>query len=265
VAAGSRYNFVPNASDANGDSLSFSIANRPVWATFDGSTGQLSGVPDSTNVGSFSNIRITVSDGVAVAALAPFSIEVTALSSPPPPTNSAPTISGTPTTSVLAGSTFSFTPTTDDVDGDALTFTIQNRPSWATFSTTTGRLSGTPTAANVGTFTNIQISVSDGVATVALPAFAITVTQIATGSATLSWSAPTQNTDGSSLTNLSGYRIYYGNSLGSLSQQINLSSVGLTTYVLGNLGSGTWYFAMRAYNSAGVESALSNIASKTIP
>lgn len=84
------------------------------------------------------------------------------------------------------------------------------------------------------------------------------------GTATLSWEAPTTTTTGASLTNLAGYRIYYGISEDDLSQTIQLAGVGLQTYVIDNLGQGTWYFAVRAVTSAGVESGLSNIVSKTI-
>jgi uncharacterized lipoprotein NlpE involved in copper resistance len=84
------------------------------------------------------------------------------------------------------------------------------------------------------------------------------------GAATLSWEAPTTTTSGSALTDLAGYRIYYGISASDLSQSIQLNSVGVQTYVIDNLGQGTWYFAIRAVTSAGVESALSDIVSKTI-
>lgn len=82
--------------------------------------------------------------------------------------------------------------------------------------------------------------------------------------ATLSWTPPDQNTDGSALTNLSGYRIYYGTSVNALDQVIDIPTVGITAYVVDNLTNGTYYFSIRAYNSAGAESALSNIVSDTI-
>jgi hypothetical protein len=183
---------------------------------------------------------------------------------PPASANTAPVIAGTATATILAGSAYSFTPTASDANGNALTFSIQNQPAWTTFSTTTGALTGMPAAVNAGTYSNIIISVSDGMATTSLAAFAVTVTQSVNGSATLSWIAPTQNTNGSALTNLTGYRIYYGTNSSSLSQSVTISTVGTTTYMIGGLGSGTWYFAIRAYNASGVESDLSNLASKTI-
>ena len=97
-------------------------------------------------------------------------------SAPPntPPQNEAPTISGSPATSVIAGSPYKFTPTAGPT-GDTLTFSIRNQPSWASFSPTTGELSGTPKSANVGSDSNIVISVSDGSLSAALGAFTITV------------------------------------------------------------------------------------------
>jgi ubiquitin len=78
VFAGTMYRFTPTASDAQGDRLTFSIANKPVWATFDTATGALSGSPDVEHVGDYPNIRISVSDGLLSASLAAFSIQVKA-------------------------------------------------------------------------------------------------------------------------------------------------------------------------------------------
>jgi hypothetical protein len=80
----------------------------------------------------------------------------------------------------------------------------------------------------------------------------------------LSWAAPDENTDGSALTNLAGYRIYYGTSADALDQIIDIPSVGITTYVVDDLVAGTYYFSIRAYNAVGAESALSNIVSDII-
>ena len=84
------------------------------------------------------------------------------------------------------------------------------------------------------------------------------------GTAMLSWQAPTTNTDGAALTDLAGYRIYYGMNADDLTQTVQLTSVGLQTYVIEDLGSGAWYFAIKAVTGTGVESALSDVVSKTI-
>ncbi|MCU0977240.1 MAG: putative Ig domain-containing protein [Steroidobacteraceae bacterium] len=257
VESGRSYSFTPSASDRDGQRLSFSISNKPSWATFSTSTGQLSGTPASSNVGTTSNVAISVSDGLSVATLAPFSIEVLAV-------NNAPTISGTPPTSARVGSGYSFRPTASDPDGQALTFSIANPPAWASFNDATGQLAGTPPVGSSGTYSNIVISVSDGQLKASLPAFSVTVQEPVTGTATLSWQPPTSRTDGSTLTNLAGYRIHYGTSPGSYTQRITIGNAGITSAVIEGLAPGTWYFAATAYDTAGVESDYSNVGSKTI-
>jgi hypothetical protein len=165
---------------------------------------------------------------------------------------------------VNASAPYTFTPSAADADGDTLAFTIQNKPAWAAFNTTTGRLSGTPAAADVGMYSNISITVSDGKTSTALNAFAIAVTTVANGRATLSWTAPTENTDGSTLSNLAGYRIRYGTSASALTQTIVIDNSSVTTYVVENLSPATWYFAVTAVNSQGAESSNSNVANKQI-
>lgn len=287
IATGGAYSFKPTASDPNGDALTFTIQKKPGWATFNSSTGLLSG---TAQAGTYTGIVISVSDGQASAQLPVFSIQVGSAPAPspapapapspapspspaPPPApapapaptaNKTPTLSGAPRTSIVAGSSYSFVPTAADADGDRLTFSIQNKPSWASFNTGTGALTGTPGAGAVGNYSGIVISVSDGKASVALPSFAIAVQQAANGSATLSWTPPTQNMDGSALTNLAGYRVYYGTSSSSLTNSVQLANAGLSRYTVENLSGGTWYFAIKAYTSSGVESAFSNVGSKTI-
>ena len=70
------YAFAPSASDDDGDTLSFSIRNKPVWADFDAATGRLEGIPQFGDVGTYDNISISVSDGSATASLPAFSIVV---------------------------------------------------------------------------------------------------------------------------------------------------------------------------------------------
>ena len=78
------------------------------------------------------------------------------------------------------------------------------------------------------------------------------------GSASLSWTAPTARTDGSPLTNLTGYKIFYGRMSGVYDYQIDINNPGILTYVVEDLVSGDWYFALTAYDSQGLESDRSN-------
>ena len=98
---GQPYAFKPNASDADGDALTYSVSGKPAWATFDTSTGTLYGTPASGDVGLHSNVVIAVSDGKATARLAPFAITVS--------------------TGTTQSVTLNWTAPTTNTDGSALT------------------------------------------------------------------------------------------------------------------------------------------------
>lgn len=177
---------------------------------------------------------------------------------PPTATNAAPTISGSASSAATEGVAYSFTPAAADADKDAVTFTIVNKPSWATFAAATGALTGKPAAGDVGAYANIEISATDGKATTSLPVFSITVAAAPKQSAvTLSWSPPTQNSDGSSLQDLKGYKIHYGAKSGAYTGVVEIANAGIASYVLEALPSGLNYIAMTAYNNAGQESEFS--------
>lgn len=86
------------------------------------------------------------------------------------------------------------------------------------------------------------------------------------GTATLSWLPPTENTDGSALTNLAGYNIYYGTEAGNYTEVITIDNPGIAEYIVENLPSGnTYYFVITAFDADGNESEYSPTGSKTIP
>ena len=261
VLVGQTYVYRPTATDAEGDPLVFKIRNRPAWASFDSASGELRGTTDGACVGTYSDIVISVSDGRSWIASPAFSVTVESTAQR---VNQPPSIGGTPAPTVLAGQSYSFTPTASDADGDVLTFSIQNRPAWAAFSPSTGRLSGTPGESNVGYNYNIVISVSDGTASANLPAFTIKVEQPVTASVTLSWQAPTSNEDGTPLTDLAGYQVHYGQVSGQYLQTLSLPDAAFTSVTIEDLTPATWYFAVKAVNSAGVVSSFSNEAWKSI-
>lgn len=183
---------------------------------------------------------------------------------PVEPSNNVPTISGVPSSSVLMGEQYSFTPSASDADNDPLTFDVQGEPNWLTINSGSGALTGTPTLVDVGSYSGIVVSVSDGSASASLPQFGVDVVQNADGSITLSWTAPTQNEDGSAFTDLAAYKFYYGTSPGSYSNEVRINTPGLTAYVLENLTPATYYIVATAINSSGVESQFSNEASREV-
>jgi hypothetical protein len=97
-----------------------------------------------------------------------------------------------------------------------------------------------------------------------------TVTKVTTpiktvnGVATLDWMPPTENNDGTVLTNLAGYTVYYGTSPGELSQSVKVSNPGLASYTVTGLSSGTWYFAVTSYSAEGLESTRTTTVSTQI-
>lgn len=177
--------------------------------------------------------------------------------------NHAPTLTGTPVTGVIPDTTYSFAPSAADVDGDTLVFSIVNKPAWASFNSSTGALTGTPTRSDVGTTTGVVIAVSDGKDIVTLDAFDLSVL----GDGTVSWVAPTTRANGDplQLSEIGGYRIYYGQTSDNLNQVIEINDPSVTEYVVDQLvPSNTYYFAVTAYDTEGIESALSTVVSKVV-
>jgi hypothetical protein len=181
-----------------------------------------------------------------------------------PGTAAGPVIAGSPASSVEAGRSYTFQPTVTNANGK-LRFSVANLPAWARFDAATGAITGTPSSTQVGAYPGISISVTDATASAALPPFSIAVSDTNShGNVVLSWEAPTGNSDGSPLRDLKGYKVHFGPSPRGYSDTIKVANPGLTTYVVDNLGAGTYFFAVTAYNSRGQESSLSAEISTTV-
>jgi hypothetical protein len=176
------------------------------------------------------------------------------------PSSSALSISGTPATQAAVGQAYSFKPVvTGSAASSAVGFSIQNKPMWATFSTSSGQLQGSPAIEDVGSYSNIIISASTGGAQASLVAFTINVTK--SGSVTLNWQAPKTNTDGTPLKDVAGYTINYGTGATHL---VHTVKVAATSYTFQNLEQGVWFFSVSAYTTAGVEGAPSAAVSTQV-
>lgn len=171
--------------------------------------------------------------------------------------NNAPVVRGSPRTEIVRGEFYTFAPVVADSDGDILRFSIRNRPSWAAFDEATGRLEGTPGMEDLGRHEGIRITVTDGISTTKLPGFTIEVLDNGRYSVTLSWDPPVQRTDGTPLTDLGGYYLYFG--AASLDRLVIVDNPGITTWTLTDLAAGTWQIALSAFDQDGAVSEMSNV------
>jgi hypothetical protein len=87
---------------------------------------------------------------------------------------------------------------------------------------------------------------------------------VSSSTATLEWSRPWSNEDGSALTDLAGYKVYYGPEEYTPDHVLDVRGANVSKAEIQGLARGTWYFAITSYNSAGVESVKSGVVSTTL-
>jgi hypothetical protein len=112
---------------------------------------------------------------------------------------------------------------------------------------------------------SFSYTVSDANGDSAVASIAVTVECTSCGQAVLSWDRPTTNTDGSELTDLTAYNVYYGTAPDDLANQVRIDDPTATGYTVDGLSGGwTYYFEVTAENAGGAESSPSNQVSKAI-
>lgn len=115
---------------------------------------------------------------------------------------------------------------------------------------------GTKTAAGTATLTAVSATTS----------FQLVCSWPGDTTAIVTWTAPTTNTDGSALMDLAGFRVQWGRTTGdaNMDQTVYLSDPKLTSWTSPALTPpAQWFFGVKAFNSLGLESTLSNVSSKT--
>ena len=124
------YSFQFEAVDIDGDGLTFDIENKPNWASFNPSTGELTGTPHNDDVGIYSNLIVAVSDGQEISS-GIFSLEVENVNDPPSIVDERFVL--------VSGSSILFTPNVADIDDDPLTVFIAKPPTFGYLSELSGQ------------------------------------------------------------------------------------------------------------------------------
>jgi hypothetical protein len=127
------YGFQSWATDTDGRVVSYSIKNKPSWASFNTQYGHLYGIPPDSAVGTYKDIVISASDGISQSSLPPFSITVTGTA---PPSSG----SGGTTAPTTGSATVTWQPPTANTNGTSITnlagYVIEYGKSASTMSTT---------------------------------------------------------------------------------------------------------------------------------
>ncbi|MEJ2590210.1 MAG: putative Ig domain-containing protein, partial [Candidatus Thiodiazotropha sp.] len=151
---GAAYSYDVNASDADGDTLSYSLTTAPAGMVIDSASGLIAWTPSTAQVGSQA-VTVQVSDGKGGTDAQSFTIVVDAAP------NSPPTIDSTPVTTATEGAAYGYDVNATDADGDTLSYSLTAAPAGMAIDAASGLISWTPSAAQVGS-QNVTVQVSDG-------------------------------------------------------------------------------------------------------
>jgi imidazole glycerol phosphate synthase subunit HisF len=146
------YVYDVEATDADGDTLTFSLITSPSGMTIDGSTGLINWTPSGLQAGTHS-VTVQVSDGRGGTDIQPFSITVSA--------NAGPVITSVPVKTAVEGSLYSYDVNARDKEDDPITHTLTTAPVGMAIDQNTGLITWTPSSIAVGVH-NITVTVSDG-------------------------------------------------------------------------------------------------------
>jgi uncharacterized protein YfaP (DUF2135 family) len=129
----------------------------------------------------------------------------------------------------------------------------------ASVQTVTGTLAST-----AGNTSTAQTATSSTGTTTTTTSATTATSSVATANAVLGWATPDTNVDGTPLVDLAGYHVWYANATGNVPEQMLSVPPTVASVELSSLTPGVWWFTVRAYNSAGVESDFSPTAWITI-
>ncbi|BCN24301.1 SslE/AcfD family lipoprotein zinc metalloprotease [Vibrio alfacsensis] len=153
-------NYYVKASDAEGDFVSYSLAEQPAWVTIDPETGLLTVAAKSGHEGDY-RFLVKAHDGQKESSTTILLVVEYAEAPVTPPSNQIPNVLNIPTQFAKSDHEFSLRVAANDLDGDILTFALQDSPNWIAINPETGLITATPSAEQVGEHT-INVVVTDG-------------------------------------------------------------------------------------------------------
>jgi YD repeat-containing protein len=180
------YSYDVEASDADGDTLTYSLTTAPEGMSIDSASGLISWTPSADQVGSQS-VTVQVDDGVGGSAAQSFSITVEALP------NTAPSIDSSPVTSATEGAAYSYDVEASDADGDTLTYSLTSAPDGMTIDSASGLIGWTPSTDQVGS-QPVTVQVDDGNGGSVTQSFSITVAGLSNSGPSITSTPPMQAT-----------------------------------------------------------------------
>lgn len=149
-----------------------------------------------------------------------------------------------------------------DLSEDHHVVQIAGLPNWLSFDPSSEELHGSPANEETGINDSVVLDTVDELGRSQSHQLTIEVAAISGFTAEFSWWAPTQRTDDSALTNLAGFKIYAGRNQHDMEEWVTIPNPSIDRHTIENLGSGTWWFALSAYDSAGAESEKSAAVSR---
>ena len=256
ATADTPYSYDANATDADGDTLSFSLTAAPSGMSINATSGVVSWSPTTGQIGSHP-VAIQVSDGNGGTANQSFSIVVTAQP------NNAPVFTSTPITSATEDTPYSYDANATDADGDTLTFSLDVAPTGMTINPTSGVVSWTPNASQVGN-QNVVVRVSDGNGGATMQSFAISVSGAANQVPSITSTPATSATVDQlyqydvNATDADGDTITYSLDVAPAGMSIN-GTTGLITWTPTSSQTGTHAVTVRAADASSFETQSFNI------
>jgi len=152
------YTYDVNATDADGDTLIYSLTQSPSWLSIDSATGLISGTSPVVNSDTNYNIIIGVSDGTNSGTQS-YTLTVTNV---PLAGNNAPVITSSPITDIDEEDDYAYNVDATDADGDTLIYSLASAPAWLSINSATGLITGTAPSVSSDTDYTVIVQVSDG-------------------------------------------------------------------------------------------------------